>query len=147
VALLTVEKFDQSAILIHRTDTGGSTAGLTAVYKGIMKADHMEGDVTWTWPGHFKSASPSGKWTARMGAPAQNLHSNDFWTLLNTRTPSGFTPYEAIGAFFKFNNDNGDLGRYERLNNACEGHVGNGTCNRDELYELRSDLESRGLLP
>jgi hypothetical protein len=70
--------------------------------------------------------------------------------LLNSRSPSGMTGAEALGAFFRFNADNDALGRYDRMNKACNGGDGGGhnygPCRRDDLDEMERDLKSRGLL-
>lgn len=50
-ATLNVEQFDDSAVVITRQDTEGSSAGLTARYEGRPTGNHVEGSVTWNWKG------------------------------------------------------------------------------------------------
>jgi hypothetical protein len=62
-AKLSVVSFDSRNIVIERTDSDGSSPGLTAVYRGVLTGKRFEGDVTWTWPGHW--AGPGrGHWSA-----------------------------------------------------------------------------------
>jgi hypothetical protein len=68
-ANLTVERFEAVGILIRRIDVSGTTPGLTAVYTGKLSANHIEGDVTWTWPGHWNKPAV-GKWSATIDGPA-----------------------------------------------------------------------------
>lgn len=58
-AALTIERFDTGGIVIHRNDTTGSTQGLTAVYAGTMAGDKLQGQVVWSWPGHWKTTKQS----------------------------------------------------------------------------------------
>jgi hypothetical protein len=52
-ATLTVSRFDDHAIALHRVDTGDSkNAGMTAEYVGEVDGGRMKGKVTYTWPGH-----------------------------------------------------------------------------------------------
>lgn len=71
VAVLTVQTFTMTLLMINRTDTAGSSsAGLTAVYSGTISSPAdggtggriVNGSVTWTWPGHFSPTA--GTWTA-----------------------------------------------------------------------------------
>jgi hypothetical protein len=66
IANLTVQRFDSAVVVIKRIDVGGSTPGLTAMYTGTLHGNRIEGNVTWTWPGHFKTP-PTGKWSATIG--------------------------------------------------------------------------------
>jgi hypothetical protein len=70
-ATLKVERYDADRILIRRTDTAGPTPGLTALYEGMMRGDRIEGDVTWSWPGHWDKPV-TGRWSATIDTkPAQ----------------------------------------------------------------------------
>ena len=63
-AQLTVERFDAAAVVISRTDRAGTlSAGLTALYKGKLNGEFLEGTATWIWSGHFP-APQSGPWLA-----------------------------------------------------------------------------------
>src|ERR1017187_2669013 len=62
-ANLTIERFDFDGVIIRRADYEGTTPGLTALYTGKIRGNRIEGDVTWSWPGHW-SRSPVGKWFA-----------------------------------------------------------------------------------
>src|SRR5271157_5317780 len=48
-ATLTLERLDSSGVTIRRVDQGGSTPGFVAVYRGVIKGDRIDGDVTWSW--------------------------------------------------------------------------------------------------
>lgn len=63
IANLTVERFDPDDIVIKRTDVMGRTPGITAIYTGKLRGNRIDGDVTWSWPGHWNK-SPVGKWYA-----------------------------------------------------------------------------------
>jgi hypothetical protein len=69
VADLTIERFDLDGVVLHRVDTVGRTPGITAVYTGKIEGNRIEGNVTWSWPGHW-STSPSSTWYATVLAPA-----------------------------------------------------------------------------
>lgn len=55
VGSLTVERFDHDQVIIHRQDSGGTSAGITAVYSGKLHDDRVDGKVTYTWPGHWNA--------------------------------------------------------------------------------------------
>jgi hypothetical protein len=65
VAELSVERFDQDKVLIHRKDVAGPSLGLTAVYTGVLHDLRVEGDVTYSWSGHW-SESKTSKWAAAL---------------------------------------------------------------------------------
>jgi hypothetical protein len=65
VAELAVERFDQDKVLIHRKDVAGPSLGLTAVYTGVLRDLRVEGDVTYSWSGHW-SESKTSKWAAAL---------------------------------------------------------------------------------
>ncbi|HEV7671677.1 MAG TPA: hypothetical protein VGS22_24410 [Thermoanaerobaculia bacterium] len=54
-------------VVIHRADSTGSAAGLTAVYKGNWRDGRVGGEFTSSWPGHWKSKA--GNWYAMTEAP------------------------------------------------------------------------------
>jgi hypothetical protein len=60
-ANLTIEHFDASSVSIRREDVGG-TQGLKGQYTGTRKGDHVEGKLTWTWPGHGQLSSGNVDW-------------------------------------------------------------------------------------
>jgi hypothetical protein len=103
VANLTVERFDSAGVVIRRVDTGGRTPGLTAVYTGKLNGNRIDGDVTWTWPGHFRTP-PSGKWYATIdGAedrsipiPSSSRASTKAASQDNTPPPRSTAPDKAI---------------------------------------------------
>lgn len=71
VASLTLESADESSAVIRRADTAGTSAGLTAIYKGVRQGDRVGGEFKSSWPGHF--ADKSGNWYAvinPIGLPA-----------------------------------------------------------------------------
>ena len=59
---LTVEHYDDSSVEIHRADSTGSSAGLTATYKGTRKGDRVGGEFVSSWPGHWEDKA--GNWYA-----------------------------------------------------------------------------------
>jgi hypothetical protein len=73
VANLSVEQLDADTIVIRRADSTGSSAGLTAVYKGTRHDDRVGGEFTSSWPSHWDSKS--GNWYATIGTIPQNLPS------------------------------------------------------------------------
>jgi hypothetical protein len=50
--------------VIERKDTRGPTVGLTARYTGHVTGDVVEGNVDWTWHGHWNEATAHGHWFA-----------------------------------------------------------------------------------
>jgi hypothetical protein len=62
IANLSVEHFDAETVVIRRADSTGSSAGLTAVYKGTRHGDRIGGEFTSSWPGHGDNIS--GNWYA-----------------------------------------------------------------------------------
>jgi hypothetical protein len=63
---LVVARYGPAGVVIQRVDTAGNTPGLTAVYTGQIHGNHIEGDVTWSWYGHWKKP-PVGTWSATLG--------------------------------------------------------------------------------
>ena len=64
---LRVDPPQGDEIVIHRTDTSGPTAGLTATYKGSREHHIFFGDYVASWPGHEadKDVSKEGEWEAK----------------------------------------------------------------------------------
>jgi hypothetical protein len=83
IANLSVENFDADTVVIHRADSTGAAAGLTAVYNGTRHGDRIAGEFTSSWPGHFNSMS--GNWSATIGKTPQSLPS----MMRTCSTPSG----------------------------------------------------------
>jgi hypothetical protein len=73
VANLSVESLDGDNVVIRRADSTGSSAGLTAVYKGVRRDDRIGGEFTSSWPGHWNNKS--GNWYATIGKAAHSLPS------------------------------------------------------------------------
>jgi hypothetical protein len=71
VANLSVESLDGDNVVIRRADSTGSSAGLTAVYKGTRHDDRVGGEFTSSWPGHWENKA--GNWYATIGKVPQNL--------------------------------------------------------------------------
>jgi hypothetical protein len=67
ISALIVEQFGSNGVTIVRTNTFGSKTekGLTAVYRGRINGDQIDGNVEWTWTG-FKTGSAQGTWHARI---------------------------------------------------------------------------------
>lgn len=61
-ASLRVERFDADSVAIHRADSDGPSAGLTAEYKGSRHGDRIGGEFTSSWPGHWENKT--GDWYA-----------------------------------------------------------------------------------
>jgi enterochelin esterase-like enzyme len=71
-AKLVILRFDAGGIDIRRIDLPDSSSyGLTAVYKGTLHGDRIDGAVVWSWNGHWNDQHPSGRWVATV----QNLSS------------------------------------------------------------------------
>ncbi len=51
-ARLTIDRLDSKSIVIRSVEENGPKAGLTAVYSGSIRDNHIGGTVEWTWPGH-----------------------------------------------------------------------------------------------
>jgi hypothetical protein len=60
---LTVTAVGPKDFVIDRQDTKGPSVGLTARYTGHVVGDVVEGDVDWTWAGHW-SKPAHGHWFA-----------------------------------------------------------------------------------
>ncbi len=73
IANLSVENFDADTVVIHRADSTGAAAGMTADYKGTRHGDRIAGEFTSSWPGHWNSMS--GNWSATIGKTSQSLPS------------------------------------------------------------------------
>ena len=67
-ANLTIQQFDPKWVIIRRTDTSGTSAGLTAIYVGQQHGQRVEGTVKWTWLGHW-SQEAQGTWSATFDEP------------------------------------------------------------------------------
>jgi hypothetical protein len=70
-ANLSVEHFDADSVVIHRADSTGPSAGLTAEYRGTRKGDRIAGEFTVMRPGEANSVT--GNWYATIGQAAQSL--------------------------------------------------------------------------
>lgn len=72
-AKVVIERFDAGDVEIRRIDLPNSSSyGLTAVYKGSIHGNRVEGTVVWSWNGHWNDEHPSGHWSAeiRQSTPA-----------------------------------------------------------------------------
>ncbi|MGA3091646.1 MAG: tetratricopeptide repeat protein [Terriglobales bacterium] len=58
---LTITHLDANSIRIHRVDSKGTGAGITADYTGAISNYWIEGDVTASWPGHQQGVTHT-KW-------------------------------------------------------------------------------------
>jgi len=66
-AKVVIERFDDNDIEIRRIDLPNSSSyGLTAVYKGALHGNRIEGTVVWSWNGHWDDEHPSGRWSAEI---------------------------------------------------------------------------------
>lgn len=76
IANLSVQSSDANTVVIRRADSTGAEAGLTAVYKGTRHDDHVGGEFTSSWPGHWESKS--GNWYAtvekQLQSPTTDMH-------------------------------------------------------------------------
>jgi hypothetical protein len=57
---LKLEHYDDSKVVLARTDARGVTPGLTARYEGKRKGNHFQGSVEWT----YKGKTTRGTWQA-----------------------------------------------------------------------------------
>jgi hypothetical protein len=83
-ANLTVEKYDNDSVVIHRADSTGSDAGLTAVYNGTRHGDNVGGEFTSNWPGHWENKT--GNWYATVSKAAPPLPSVMHFCAANCKT-------------------------------------------------------------
>ncbi len=68
-ATVVVERLDDGGVEIRRIDLPNSSSyGLTAVYKGTLRGDRVEGTVVWSWNGHWNDEHLAGRWSAEMRA-------------------------------------------------------------------------------
>jgi len=63
-AELTVERWDQDQVIIRRKDISAQTLGATAVYTGKINGNRIEGEATYTWPGHWGNKPVVVQWNA-----------------------------------------------------------------------------------
>jgi enterochelin esterase-like enzyme len=64
-ARVVVERFDEGGIDIRRIDLPNSSSyGQTAVYTGTLNGNRIEGDVVWSWSGHWNDEHLVGHWSA-----------------------------------------------------------------------------------
>ncbi len=64
-ARVVIERFDENGVDIRRIDLPNSSSyGQTAVYTGTMHNDRIEGDVVWSWSGHWNDEHLKGHWSA-----------------------------------------------------------------------------------
>ena len=64
VADLTVERFEDTAVVIGRADSKGLTSGLSGLYVGAMLDGKVIGVVMLSWPGHAPDGITSWEATA-----------------------------------------------------------------------------------
>jgi enterochelin esterase family protein len=89
-ATLVIDRYDAAGIVIRRIDLPNSASyGLTAVYKGKLQGDRIEGSVVWSWSGHWDDKHPTGRWSAILQGAAQPPRS-----LLEPGMPSTLTECE-----------------------------------------------------
>jgi enterochelin esterase family protein len=78
-ARVVVERFDEGGVDIRRIDLPNSSSyGQTAVYKGTMHGNRIEGDVVWSWSGHWNDEHPIGHWSAMIEKPAPSSAAEAF---------------------------------------------------------------------
>lgn len=63
VGRLTVERFDEAEVVIRRIDPLGASAGTTAVYRGTLRGNRIDGQMSWS----AGSKSGSAQWAATVG--------------------------------------------------------------------------------
>ncbi len=66
---LTVERFDAGGVVIRRKNLTSHQWGLTAVYRGTIHGNVIEGDADWIWDG-FKGGVVHGPWHAYIAGAA-----------------------------------------------------------------------------
>ena len=66
-AVVVMERFGAGAVEVRRIDLPNSSSyGLTAVYKGTVHGERVEGTVVWSWTGHWNDEHPTGRWSAEI---------------------------------------------------------------------------------
>jgi hypothetical protein len=97
VANLTIERFDAGTVTIRREDTTGIGQGIKGLYTGTRNGDHIEGKLTWVWPGGL---NPGG--TVDWHATIQHLPQeyDTAWRAQNSRTiPQGSKRFNLNGTW------------------------------------------------
>jgi len=115
IANLTVDTSDTSSVVIHRADSTGASAGLTATYTGTRHGGNVGGEFTSSWPGHWDKKE--GNWYATIVQPLtpppviqecdvnhtcgtwtwNNGHYDGVWVGVNaTLTVVSFTPQSVV---------------------------------------------------
>lgn len=87
-ANLTITHLDAHSITVHRVDSKGTGAGITADYYGTITNNWIEGSVTATWPGHQQGQTHT-KWHGII-FPSQAVAQNtgkDYAASLKQATP------------------------------------------------------------
>ena len=62
IANLSVDTLEGDSVVIQRADSAGTSAGLTAIYRGTRHGERIGGEFTSAWPGHWQAKS--GNWYA-----------------------------------------------------------------------------------
>jgi hypothetical protein len=68
VGILTIEHFGAGSVSIRRVDATGIWPGLVALYTGTLEGDHIEGTMSWLWPGHGQVSIGTTAWSATIGS-------------------------------------------------------------------------------
>src|ERR1700722_5662162 len=100
VANLTVESLDGDSVVIHRADSTGSSAGLTAVYKGARHGERIGGEFTSSFPGHWEDKA--GNWYATIEKNSVSLPQVMHWCIGCTNGMGGTLKWEN-GHYLNYN--------------------------------------------
>jgi enterochelin esterase-like enzyme len=130
-AKVVIERFDEGGVEIRRIDLPNSSSyGLTAVYKGMLHGDRVEGTVVWSWNGHWNDEHPAGRWSAEIikappaAPPAQTI---DIPTSIVECETDQCAPGREGGCRWTFHGREG------------ESHCRNGAASKLEVLKFDSD--------
>jgi enterochelin esterase family protein len=106
-----VERFDEGGVDIRRIDLPNSSSyGQTAVYTGTVHGDRIEGDVVWSWNGHWNDEHPIGHWSAviEKSAPSPPAEAIKISAALNECEADQCAPGQQGGCLWTFNDRQGE---------------------------------------
>jgi enterochelin esterase family protein len=110
-ARVIVQRFDEGGVDIRRIDMPNSSSyGQTAVYKGTVHGDRIEGDVVWSWNGHWNDEHPIGHWSAAIerSAPSPPAEATKIPAALNECEADQCAPGRTGGCLWTFNDRQGE---------------------------------------
>jgi hypothetical protein len=94
-ANLWVEHFDEDRVAIRRADAAGAWQGLVALYTGVVKGHHIEGTMSWLWPGHGQFTIGTVDWHATIETIALRIPSGPRASLPMACNDGGHSPADS----------------------------------------------------